>query len=266
MVADKSKSGEEKATASPAPSRVDSTTVFFWAVSSGVELASYQPYRTEVISIQPNYRASFISCDGEGNIIIWRTLRDSIEIIARRLLDGWEKRKSCEISNEGHLLAAAGYIPEAEIYLWDLESGTIKGRLEGHAGGVTALSFSPDEKFLVSAGYDSLVILWDIGNMKKSAILRNPLTKERARLENREIYSVAYAPHHGRVAAGGIGYVELYDVTSFKPPTILRLPPVPGWSDSHVHKVTFSPNGEPLVGRTQGERSRVQETYRYRVG
>ena len=43
---------------------------------------------------------------------------------------------------------------DRKIRLWDVHSGKHKKMLEGHSKGVRSLAYSPDYRFLVSAGFD----------------------------------------------------------------------------------------------------------------
>jgi WD40 repeat protein len=48
-----------------------------------------------------------------------------------------------------------------KVYVCDSQSCNTTQVLSGHDGGVAALSFSPDDAFLVSAGRDRKVVVWD---------------------------------------------------------------------------------------------------------
>ena len=47
------------------------------------------------------------------------------------------------------------------IQLRDVATGEVLTTLEGHTASPYVLSFSPDAKTLVSAGYDGSILLWD---------------------------------------------------------------------------------------------------------
>ena len=52
-----------------------------------------------------------------------------------------------------------------EIRVWDAHTGEHLKTLEGHTGGVSSLSFSPDGKTLASGRTDGTILLWDFSNI-----------------------------------------------------------------------------------------------------
>lgn len=66
-------------------------------------------------------------------------------------------------SPDGKLIAS-GSAKENSIKVWDVASGKIIGKLEGHDGATTALMFSHDGEKLISSANDNYLISWDVVN------------------------------------------------------------------------------------------------------
>lgn len=128
---------------------------------------------------------------------------------------GWEGQCRCvysvAFSPDGRLLAAGG--GDGKAYLWEVASGRVVRRLEGHAGdAVSKVVFAPDGRTLATAAHDRTVHLWDVAT---GAELRKWTNHDPW------AWGLAYAPN-GRavVSAGNDGAVVLRAVTPVprKPP------------------------------------------------
>src|SRR5262249_58088197 len=73
-------------------------------------------------------------------------------------------------SPDGTLLATAGYGSVA--FLWDLRTGQVVRRFEGHATKmINDVRFSADGRRLVTAGEDHTARVWEVGPRKELARL-----------------------------------------------------------------------------------------------
>lgn len=86
---------------------------------------------------------------------------------------------------------AKWYNPNYEIELLDTESLQTKAILEGHMGMVTALSFTDDQKYLISASIDGSIRIWDYKNGKQKALLLGAKDDEYFIAENGGFYSAS---------------------------------------------------------------------------
>lgn len=88
------------------------------------------------------------------------------------LSTGGHQPQYCRFSSDGSLLAAAGGGTDrggndskanCVIHVWEVESGNEIAAFTGHSGLVRDLAFSPDSKYLMSAGWDDTLRTWQIG-------------------------------------------------------------------------------------------------------
>jgi WD40 repeat protein/predicted Ser/Thr protein kinase len=92
---------------------------------------------------------------------------------ARGTLVGHRERlAAARFSHDG---ATLGTADSSIIMLWDANTGARTAVLDGHAGPVRALAFSPDDATVASAGDDPFVLLWDrrTGSPKGKLIAHN---------------------------------------------------------------------------------------------
>jgi RNA polymerase sigma factor (sigma-70 family) len=66
-------------------------------------------------------------------------------------------------SPDGRLLALAGV--DQAVYVWDVATGKMLARFDGHQGSISAIAFSPDGSRLASGSTDTTALVWDTSGL-----------------------------------------------------------------------------------------------------
>jgi WD40 repeat protein len=105
---------------------------------------------------------------------------------------------------------------------------------------VNDLAVSRDGRYLVSAGWDGTVRVWDMATFKEFRKLESPKTP-RGQTATRIYNACAISPDNRYVAAGGFGNrVDVWELATGRLVVSLR-------TDNIVEAVSFSPDGRILV-------------------
>src|SRR5215831_7276900 len=130
----------------------------------------------------------------------------------------------------GLALAAAGQVTATTQAVYD-EVGVV---LNGHAGPVSSVAFSPNGRTLATATKNGTVQLWAVHSHARAGTLTGLIGT---------IDSVAFSPRGHTVAAGSRdGAVRLWDAPSRR-----ALGPALRPHAGSIYSVAFSPNGRTLA-------------------
>jgi WD40 repeat protein/tRNA A-37 threonylcarbamoyl transferase component Bud32 len=120
-----------------------------------------------------------------------------------------------------------------EWHYWWTRSHSELLTLEGHAGRIRSIAFSPDGKRIVSGSDDSTLKVWDTATGQETMTLKG---------HTGLIRSVAFSPDGKSIASGSFdSTLKVWDAATGHPTVSLKLA-------SPVSSVAFSPDGKRIVG------------------
>jgi WD40 repeat protein/serine/threonine protein kinase len=141
--------------------------VRIWDLATGQIIRSIAADRGTVFSVTFNADGTrLITAGEETGVRIWdarsgRHIRD---------LPTGAGRNVAALSPTGRFVAAG--TDEKEVWVWHLETGKPIWKVRGHLGEVLALAFLPDERRLISCGYNNLIMIWDVATGEPTLTLR----------------------------------------------------------------------------------------------
>jgi WD40 repeat protein len=145
------------------------------------------------------------------------------------------------VSRDGKYLAVGGTGPS--VQLWDFDRRTLLARLDGAAGWVHDLAFTPDGARLIAVGADGIVI-WTVQD-RQVALKWNP--------DQGVVHSLSLSPGVQMATGGADGTVKVWDASSIMNGN--RIPQAPGnpklrfafAPQAHPVQFTFTPDGQKLT-------------------
>jgi WD40 repeat protein/serine/threonine protein kinase len=167
------------------------------------------------------------------------------EVASRRVtarLPASAGNRTVAFSPDGSKVAAAGLDPT--IRIWNAADQRLLCNLAGHAHSVAQVAFSPDGKWLVSAGRpDGTVKVWDLATQKEKSSFATGAN---------EYPAIAFSPDSSMIAAStGERTVLLIDVASGT-----RLATLTG-HQGLIDSLAFSPDGQWLASGSKDPTAKI---------
>jgi WD40 repeat protein len=129
--------------------------------------------RIDRIAFSPDSQSLIGTPYKDNEALLWSVAEGALVRIFKRGDDALAAHSTFETVTLSHnrTLVAAGLSQAAYssgdiggdngIVVWDAISGKYRFTLRGHEGGVSEVTFSPDDRWLISAGYDGTIRYWE---------------------------------------------------------------------------------------------------------
>ncbi len=142
---------------------VKSEPVVVWDLATGDVVRKLRGHDDDILSLAFSHDGRLLAC-GAGDIRVF-----DVETGQELFMDYLIEPRSLAFSPDGRLLAAASASSEKRAVVYEIATGERALEIRGHRGYVHAVSFSPDSRYLATAGTDTTALLWDLYPTKASA-------------------------------------------------------------------------------------------------
>jgi WD40 repeat protein len=146
-------------------------------------------------------------------------------------------KRLAAVSDDSATDGSARPVPGHGAAVFDIATGKVLFKLEGHEAGVRAIAFSPDGKYIATGGADRLGRLWDAANGKELRTFEGHAGT---------VEAVAFSPDSKYAATGGAGgSVLLWRLGTEDPPRPLNT------GNNELAAIAFSPDGRLVAIATR---------------
>ncbi|MBB3699283.1 caspase family protein [Flammeovirga yaeyamensis] len=208
-----------------------------------------------------NDNSKLVSVSEDKTIRIWDLRNNELEeTLWGTYAKGKEGRyNTLSMHPKKNMIAAAGYLPNNEIRIIDLNNSSQTASFIGHTNVITDLSFSPDGQWLCSASADKTVKLWYVPYLKS--------TKTNFTLSIDEfqdlVYSVDFSKDGTKIVCASFdGSIKLYQLNATKDKATLlntweTFEPVTKIKFSSNHIIAGTSKGKVFIYSPKGEEEAV---------
>ena len=131
--------------------------VHLWETATGKERCHFEGLR-QVAAVAFSPDGKRLAAGGGDEVRVW-DLTTGKEL---RQLPGFGINQvlSVAFSPDGRTLASVG--GNQPVWIWEVASGKVRSKFEGHRGYIRTATFSRDGRRLATGGYDTTVLVWDV--------------------------------------------------------------------------------------------------------
>ncbi len=216
-------------------------TVKIYDIDKSRETQTLSCHSTPILSLSLSATGRALAfADKTGRLNLW----DLANGTAIPPVGGSMEEIACVLLADNGALVAVG-CADGSIKIRNFSSGRELITLTGHSGAICALSFSPDSKTLMSAGYDNIVRTWEIATGKE--LQAKPAVSDK--------HLFAFSHDTNRLAiVDKVDRIVVRDRASDKQLCTIPL------RDEYIKSIVFSPNGELLASCTSNSEKGDAET------